>query len=52
VSKVFVTYRREDSGPITRRSAFGPNAAFIDADTIRSVANHLGYRPSGDVQGH
>jgi pterin-4a-carbinolamine dehydratase len=45
VSKVFISYRREDSGQISRRLAdsltrhFGPNAVFIDTDTIRSAQN-------------
>jgi pterin-4a-carbinolamine dehydratase len=45
VSKIFISYRREDSGPIARRLAdsltrgFGPNAVFIDTDTIRSAQN-------------
>lgn len=45
MSKIFVSYRREDSGPIARRLAdslahsFGPNAVFIDTDTIRSAQN-------------
>ena len=45
MSKIFVSYRREDSGPITRRLAerlartFGPNAVFIDTDTIRLGQN-------------
>jgi TIR domain len=45
VSKIFVSYRREDSGTISRRLAerlartFGPNAVFIDTDTIRLAQN-------------
>jgi pterin-4a-carbinolamine dehydratase len=45
VSKIFVSYRREDSGAITRHLAddlirtFGPNAVFIDTDTIRLAQN-------------
>lgn len=45
MSKIFVSYRREDSGPITRRLAeglartFGPNTVFIDTDTIRFAQN-------------
>jgi pterin-4a-carbinolamine dehydratase len=41
VSKIFVSYRREDSGPVARRladslaRAFGPNNVFIDTDSIR-----------------
>ena len=43
MSKIFISYRREDSGPIARRLAdsltrrFGLNAVFIDTDTIRSA---------------
>jgi len=43
VSKIFVSYRRDDSGPTARRLAdrltqkFGPNAVFIDTDKIRSA---------------
>jgi pterin-4a-carbinolamine dehydratase len=45
VSRIFISYRREDSGPIARRLAdsltrcFGPDAVFIDTDTIRSAQN-------------
>ena len=45
MSKIFISYRREDSGPIARRLAdsltrhFGPNGVFIDTDTIRSAQN-------------
>lgn len=43
--KIFVSYRREDSGPIARRladnlsRAFGPDALFPDTDTIRLTQN-------------
>jgi pterin-4a-carbinolamine dehydratase len=39
--RIFVSYRREDSGPVARRladsltRAFGPHAVFIDTDSIR-----------------
>src|SRR5215510_9683462 len=45
MSRIFISYRREDSGPISRRLAdslthtFGPNSVFIDTDTIRSAQN-------------
>jgi pterin-4a-carbinolamine dehydratase len=45
VSKIFISYRREDSGPISRRLAdsltrhFGMNAVFIDTDSIRLAQN-------------
>lgn len=45
MSRIFVSYRRDDSGPIARRLAdsltrsFGPNAVFIDTDRIRSAQN-------------
>jgi hypothetical protein len=45
VPKVFVSYRREDSGSIARHlaetlsRAFGPNSVFIDTDSIRAAQN-------------
>jgi pterin-4a-carbinolamine dehydratase len=43
--EVFISYRREDSGPSARRLAdtlayaFGPEMVFIDTDSIRSAEN-------------
>jgi pterin-4a-carbinolamine dehydratase len=45
VPKIFVSYRREDSGSIARHlaetlsRAFGPNSVFIDTDSIRAAQN-------------
>ncbi len=42
---VFISYRRQDSGPTARRiadvlgHAFGPDKVFIDTDSIRSAQN-------------
>lgn len=45
MSKIFVSYRRADSGSTARRLAdtlartFGPSSVFIDTDSIRSAQN-------------